>query len=187
MLAREENLADISLREGGMGIYSHQTIVNHNFEQATSWPDSVWTSGRDMSFAKGSHEVLESTWQDLRPEPIPDRAKRTYWMVDSIQTMPQYKFLEGFAMLAGTGTSSRSGGVWAFYDSYSTNPIEGERYSLGVQTSDDFSRKVWLRSFWPTARWTSNGSTAGLPSGCCARPHAPKCLWSTSETWISSA
>ena len=148
VLAREENLADISLREGGMGIYSHQTIVNHNFEQATSWPDSVWTSGRDMSFAKGSHEVLESTWQDLRPEPIPARAKRTYWMVDSIQTMPQYKFLEGFAMLAGTGhivTGPVEFGP--FYDTYSTNPIEGERYSLGVQTSNDFSRKVWLRSF----------------------------------------
>ena len=101
-----------------------------------------------MSFAKGSHEVLESTWQDLRPEPIPDRAKRTYWMVDSIQTMPQYKFLEGFAMLAGTGHIIAGPVEFGpFYDSYSTNPIEGERYSLGVQTSDDFSRKVWLRSF----------------------------------------
>ena len=34
-----------------------------------------------------------------------------------------------------------------FYDTYSTNPIEGERFSLGVQTSNDFSRKLWLRSF----------------------------------------
>ena len=77
VLAREENLADISLREGGMGIYSHQTIVNHNFEQATSWPDSVWTSGRDMSFAKGSHEVLESMWQDLSLIHISEPTRRS--------------------------------------------------------------------------------------------------------------
>ena len=148
VLAREENLADVSLREGGMGIYSHQTIVNTNFTLAESWPDSVWTSPRDMSFAKGSNEVLEEEWRELRPDPLTKRAATTYWMVDTIQHMPQYKFLEGFAMLAGTGYVIQGPiEIGPYFDAFSRNAIEGNRFSLGVQTSNDFSRKVWLRSF----------------------------------------
>ena len=148
VLGRKETLADVSLREGGMGIYSHQVVVNSNFELADAWPDSAWSSPRDMSFAKGSNDVLEQEWQSLREEPLSPRAANTYWMVDSIQGMPQYKFLEGFLMLAGTGYIVRGPlEVGPYYRAYSTNAIEGQRFSLGVQTSNDFSRKVWLRTF----------------------------------------
>ena len=148
VLAREENLADVSLREGGMGIYSHQTIVNTGFEMAERWPNSAWTSSRDMSFAKGSNEVLEEEWQHIRPTPLTPRAANTYWMVDTIQRMPQYKFMEGFAMLAGTGYVIKGPiEIGPYFDAFSRNAVEGNRFSLGVQTSNDFSRTVWLRSF----------------------------------------
>lgn len=163
VLAREENLADISLREGGMGIYSHQTIVHSDFELAQTWPDSVWTSTRDMSFAEGSNDVLESSWKHLRPEPLPRRAAETYAMVDSVQSMPQYSFLEGFLMLAGTGYVVKGPiEVGPYFDAFSTNPLEGSRYSLGLQTSNDFSRKLWLRTFaaygTQDRRWKYGGS-----------------------------
>ncbi|MEY3010642.1 MAG: hypothetical protein RLZZ314_1284 [Bacteroidota bacterium] len=148
VLAREENLADISLREGGMGIYSHQTKVNRDVVMASTWPDSLWSSPRDISFAEGSHALLESTWQTIRPELLPERARRTYAMVDSIQSMRAYKFLEKFLFLGGTGYLIMGPvelGPW--YDTFSTNAIEGDRWSLGIQTSNDFSRKVWLRTF----------------------------------------
>jgi len=148
VLAREENLADVSLREGGMGVYSHQTKVNTDIQHAQAWPDSVWSSRRDISFAKGSHLVLEATWDTLRTEPLTPRAQRTYELVDSIQSMRHYKFLEGFLMLAGTGyvvAGPLEFGPW--YDTYSSNAVEGRRWSLGVQTSNDFSRKLWLRTF----------------------------------------
>ncbi|MDG1674238.1 MAG: DUF5686 family protein [Flavobacteriales bacterium] len=148
VLGREENLADVSLREGGMGIYSHQTVVNTAFELAEAWPDSVWGSARDMSFAKGANDVLEEEWQTLRSEPLTERASTTYWLVDTVQSMPQYKFLEGFLMLAGTGYIVKGPLEFGpYFRAYSTNAIEGQRYSLGVQTSNDFSRKIWLRTF----------------------------------------
>ena len=148
VLAVEENLADVSLREGGMGIYSHQKVINTNFELANSWPDTAWSSARDISFSEGSNEVLETTWRSLRPTPLTPRANQTYWMVDSLQSMPQYRFLEGFLMLAGTGYIVKGPVEFGpYYRAYSSNVVEGRRFSLGVQTSNDFSRKVWLRSF----------------------------------------
>ncbi len=148
VLGREENLADVSLREGGMGIYSHQTVVHTNFELADSWPDSSWSSARDISFAKGSNDVLEQEWKSVRAEPLTPRASRTYWMVDTVQSMRQYKFLEGFLMLAGTGYVVKGPVEFGpYYRAFSRNFVEGERFSLGVQTSNDFSRKIWLRTF----------------------------------------
>ena len=171
VLAREENLADISMREGGMGVYSHQTIVHSDFELANSWPDSVWSSSRDISFEQGSNEVLEPEWKGIRPEPLSSRATTTYWMVDSVQGMTQYKLLEGFLMLAGTGYIVKGPLEFGpYFRAFSRNAIEGNRYSLGIQTSNDFSRKVWLRSFlaygtldqrWKygaSARWVLNKS-----------------------------
>ena len=171
VLAREENLADNSMREGGMGVYSHQTIVHSDFELAASWPDSVWSSPRDISFEQGSNEVLEPEWKGIRPEPLSSRATTTYWMVDSVQGMTQYKLLEGFLMLAGTGYIVKGPLEFGpYFRAFSRNAIEGNRYSLGVQTSNDFSRKVWLRSFlaygtldqrWKygaSARWVLNKS-----------------------------
>ena len=163
ILSREENLADVSLREGGMGLYSHQVVVNSNFQTADAWPDSLWTSARDMSFAKGSNDILEETWHGLRPEPLSARASNTYWMVDSIQDMGQYKFLEGFLMLLGTGYVVKGPiEVGPYFDSFSRNAVEGNRFSLGLQTSNDFSRKVWLRSFLAFGtqdqRWKYGGS-----------------------------
>lgn len=163
VLAREENLADISIREGGMGIYSHQTIINTDFDIAPTWPDSVWTSSRDVTFAEGSHVVLESEWEANRPEPLPKVAANTYWLVDSIQGMPRYNFLKGTAMLMGTGYVVKGPiEVGPYFSAYSQNVLEGNRFSLGLQTSNDFSRKVWLRSFlaYGTAdrRWKYGGS-----------------------------
>ena len=145
-----------------MGIYSHQTIVNSDFDTASAWPDSVDES-RDMSFAKGSNDVLEETWATLRPTPLTPRAANTYWMVDTIKSMPQYKFLEGFAMLAGTGYVIQGPiEIGPYFDAYSRNAIEGNRFSLGIQTSNDFSKKVWLRSFAAYGvldqRWKYGGS-----------------------------
>ena len=76
------------------------------------------------------------------------RATTTYWMVDSVQGMTQYKLLEGFLMLAGTGYIVKGPLEFGpYFRAFSRNAIEGNPYSLGVQTSNDFSRKVWLRSF----------------------------------------
>lgn len=163
ILTEEENLADVSLREGGMGIYSHQKIVNTNYHFAEAWPDSVWTSPRDVSFAEGSNELLEEEWQGIRPDTLTPRAATTYWMVDTIQSMAEYKFIEGLAMLAGTGYVIQGPiEIGPYFDAFSRNAIEGNRFSLGIQTSNDFSREVWLRAFAAYGsmdrRWKYGGS-----------------------------
>ena len=187
VLAREENLADISLREGGMGIYSHQTIVNHNFEQATSWPDSVWTSGRDMSFAKGSHEVLESTWQDLglsRSPPGPNA--RTGWSTP-FKPCRSTSSSKGLPCWPARGTSSQARWSLGLLRHLQHQPDRGRALQLGRANQQRLLPQGvaavvrGLRHVGP--RW----KYGGFAEWVLRKTHAPKCSWSTSETWTSSA
>ena len=84
-------------------------------------------------------------------------------MVDSVQSMGQYKFLEGFLMLLGTGYVVKGPiEIGPYFDAFSQNAVEGNRFSLGLQTSNDFSREVWLQSFLAYGtmdqRWKYGGS-----------------------------
>jgi hypothetical protein len=141
VLTDQNDLVDMAISGSGMGIYGRNALTNYDFEFSDEWPDSVWTSKRNLSFAKGSNEVLEETWVEKRPHPLHDRESTIYHMADSVQSMQQYNFLRGLLYGIGTGyilTDKLEFGAW--YDAYSRNAVEGNRFCLGVQTSNEFSR-----------------------------------------------
>ena len=116
-----------------MGMYVRGTRVNTNFEFSEEWPDSVWSSRRDLSFEKGSNDMLEKEWVLKRPEPLLEKEANIYWMADSVQSMTQYKLIKGLLYGLGTGNVKLGKielGPW--YYAYSNNPIEGNRFRLGV-------------------------------------------------------
>jgi hypothetical protein len=148
VLGRQEDIVDISPTGGGLGFYARATKVNYDFEFAQEWPDSVWVTKRDLSFAEGSNDVLEEIWEEKRPETLLTRESSIYHMADSVTSMPQFKLLSGLLYGLGSGFVQFDKfelGPW--YDSYSRNAVEGHRIGLGVQTSNDFSRTLWLSTF----------------------------------------
>ena len=141
VLVKQEDVMDMALSGSGMGIYGRNTVVNTDFEFAKEWPDSVWSSRRDLSFAKGSNEMLEKDWATKRPEPLLAKESHVYWMADSVESMGQYKFIKGFLYGLGSGTviiGKIELGPW--YYTYSRNLVEGHRIRLGAETSNKFSR-----------------------------------------------
>ena len=141
VLTEQNDLIDMSISGSGLGVYGRNSLTNYDFEFSDEWPDSVWTSKRNLSFAEGSNEVLEEIWAEKRPAPLHVRESTIYHMADSVQSMPQYNFLRGLLYGIGTGcilTDKLEFGAW--YDAYSRNDVEGNRFCLGVQTSNEFSR-----------------------------------------------
>lgn len=145
---KEQQIADISMTGGSMGMYARSTNVYHDFEIAESWDDSVWTKRSDITFKKGSNDVLESEWKNIRPQALEEREGDIYFMADSVESMPQYKFLKSFLYGLGSGYVQSNKLEWGpWYDSYSRNAVEGHRFSLGLQTSNDFSRTFMPRVY----------------------------------------
>jgi len=148
VLIQREEVMDVSLSGGSMGIYGRSTVVNTDFEFAEEWPDSVWTSRRDLSFEKGSNEVLEQAWSSKRPEPLLLKESNIYLMADSVQSMRQYKFIKGFLFGLGSGNLMIGNielGPW--YYTYSQNLVEGHRIRLGASTSNKFSRTFMPKAY----------------------------------------
>ena len=148
VLIQREEVMDVSLSGGSMGIYGRSTVVNTDFEFAEEWPDSVWTSRRDLSFQKGSNEVLEQAWSSKRPEPLLLKESNIYLMADSVQSMRQYKFIKGFLFGLGSGNLMIGNielGPW--YYTYSQNLVEGHRIRLGASTSNKFSRTFMPKAY----------------------------------------
>lgn len=144
----DEQIVDVSLTGGSMGMYARSTNTFYDFEIAEAWDDSVWTSKRDLSFASGSNDVLEEEWQTIRPTGLSEREGDIYFMADSVQSMPRYKVLKSLLYGLGSGYVQMGKlelGPW--FDSYSRNAVEGNRFSLGLQTSNDFSRKFMPRVY----------------------------------------
>ena len=148
LLVRQEDVMDMAITNGGLGIYGRTTNVYSDFEFAQKWPKEVWTSKRDMSFAEGSNEVLEEEWVNLRPEPLLLKETNIYEMADSVTSMKQYKFLTGLIYGLASGNMLIGNielGPW--YYSYSRNAVEGNRWRLGIETSNDFSRTFLPKAF----------------------------------------
>ena len=148
IIIKQEDIIDLSMTGSSMGMYVRGTRINTDFEFSEQWPDSVWSSRRDLSFDKGSNDMLEKEWVLKRPEPLLEKESNIYWMADSIQSMTQYKLIKGLLYGLGSGNVKLGKielGPW--YYAYSNNPIEGNRFRLGVETSNDFSRTFLPKAF----------------------------------------
>ena len=148
VLIKREEVMDLSLSRSSMGLYGRSTVINTDFEFAQEWPDSVWTSRRDLSFAKGSNVVLEQAWASKRPNPLLKKESNIYLMADSVQSMRQYKFIKGFLFGLGSGNLAVGNielGPW--YYTYSKNLVEGHRIRLGASTSNKFSRTFMPKAY----------------------------------------
>jgi len=148
VLVKREEVLDVSLSGSSMGLYGRTTVVNTDFEFAEEWPDSVWTSRRDLSFEKGSNVVLEQEWASKRPNPLLEKESNIYLMADSVQSMRQYKFIKGFLFGLGSGNLMIGNielGPW--YYAYSRNLVEGHRIRLGASTSNKFSKTFMPKAY----------------------------------------
>jgi hypothetical protein len=142
MMAHESMLIDMSVTDRIVGAYLRRSINFSESAWADAWPDTVWTGGRDMVFAINSKGLNEAQWSTLRTEPLLSREQRVYEMVDSIQSMPAYRWVKKLGYLGATGYVSTGPLEWgAWWSAYTQNPTEGTRYRLDLRTSNAFSKR----------------------------------------------
>ncbi len=141
-LKRDELTLDISLAEGGLGIYAHRNNIldNHSFSQ----PD-------DLSVYDGIGSIIESEdayvqnddyWKAERLEALTEKEEGIYKMIDTLVTVPSYKRFVLATKIVATGYIPAGrvdiGDLGAFI---SRNDVEGWRLRFGGETSHSNSSK----------------------------------------------
>ena len=136
LLEKQESLIDLNLTGGAVGKYAKVSSSYYNFESSRVFKPEDWTSDRDLSFDETEGPMSEEFWNEVRPDSLLPRELEVIEMVDSIQSSTNYKLINGFISTLTLGYIPI--GPFEFgkvFNMYSTNDVEGSRFSLGITTS----------------------------------------------------
>ena len=95
-----------------------------------------------VKVAEDASKMDDSYWDSARPEPLSEKEKEVYEMVDKIKTVPMYRTLYDIVYTAVNGYYEIGKiGIGPYFKLLSHNNMEGTRLQFGIRTSKDFSLK----------------------------------------------
>ena len=150
MCAKDKIIVDfISPKKGQRpGLIARKTTSYQNILPNNARIDTVFKDQLDIVVADNAYLIADSSWNNLRPEKLSKNELQIYKMIDTIQTLPAYKFYSNIVTTLGSGffpTPHIEIGPW--YNLWSNNIVEGYRFGLGLQTPNSFSKKVMLTGY----------------------------------------
>jgi len=127
------------------GFFGHRTsrYYGHVFDQPMT--SEFYTTPTEVIVLPEAYNRDDTWWGEFRPDTLNNVEKQIYRMVDSVKSVPAYKYYEKAGYLIGTGYyiagKFEIGPVFKFF---SFNSLEGARFRLGGRTSNDFSKRIML-------------------------------------------
>lgn len=148
MITRDELVVDFNLADKTMGFYGRKTTTYDDFVINRPREDVFYRGLSDVIVADDASDKDSTYWNERRHIELTANEQSVYAMVDSIQTIPQFRtiadiitlFVSGYKVLGPVE-------IGPYYTLYSFNPVEGNRFRLGGRTSNDFSTKVMLEGY----------------------------------------
>ncbi|MCB0551881.1 MAG: carboxypeptidase-like regulatory domain-containing protein, partial [Phaeodactylibacter sp.] len=145
---KKKMVVDFTPTEGAPGMIARRTETFREF--VSGQPDTrQHYREKDPFYVYEKVEVdSDSFWAEVRHEPLSKTEAAVYSMVDSIQNVPLYKTYVEIIEIVFIGYFELGPVEIGPYSSlYSTNPVEGDRFRIGMRTSDQFSEEVRLGGY----------------------------------------
>ncbi|WP_170227020.1 DUF5686 and carboxypeptidase-like regulatory domain-containing protein [Luteibaculum oceani] len=148
MLTKDKLVVDFALGEKTMGLYGRKTSTYKNHKVNEELPDEFYNTVNQVEVEKGAREKGEDYWQLHRHEELDKNEKAIYFMVDSLKEVPTFQTYLDIVNIVFTGYKVVGNFEFGpYYSLYSFNPVEGNRFKLGVRTSNDFSTRVAFSTY----------------------------------------
>jgi hypothetical protein len=147
MMTLDESVVDVNPLESDKqkGIYGRKITSYKNFTINKEIPDSVFDGAENITVAENAREFKSSYWDTARHVTLTEKEKKIYHMIDTVKDLPIMKTYVDFIQTITTGYKILGPIEIGPYSSlYSYNLIEGHRVSIGMQTSNYFSKKIML-------------------------------------------
>ncbi len=148
MMVLDETIADINPLESNKqkGFYGRKTTSYKDFVINKPREESFYNEGNNILVNDGAQDKTDDFWQDKRHVKLSDKENKIYHMIDTIKDLPVIKTYIDVIQTLVTGYKILGPIEIGPYSSiYSKNPIEGHRFSLGLQTSNDFSKRIMFK------------------------------------------
>lgn len=148
MLTEDHLIIDFNITKKTMGFFGRKTSTHRNFVINQAREDKFYTGLTDVIVAEDANDKDAEFWQSRRHVELTESEVAVYNMVDSLQTIPQFRTVADLITLFISGYKVI--GLFEFgpyYTLYSFNPIEGNRVRLGGRTSNAFSKRLMIEGY----------------------------------------
>ncbi|MFZ5554884.1 MAG: DUF5686 family protein [Bacteroidota bacterium] len=148
MLSNDYLLVDFNLTDKQMGMYGRKTTSYRQHVINKPKDDEFYAGANNIIVADDAEEKDNTYWDTVRHDTLSENEKAIYYMMDTIQNIPQVKsFVEVVGMLI-SGYKVFGKVEWGpYFSTYSFNRIEGSRFRFGGRTSNEFSRKIEFNGY----------------------------------------
>lgn len=124
-----------------MGVYGRKTASYNHFKINQPQPDNFYSLTNNLKVADDAFNKNEKFWNAARHDTLSKNEKQIYKMVDTLQTLRAYKTWIDVIQIFATGYKIQGNfELGPYYNIYSYNSIEGNRFRLGGRTSNKFSK-----------------------------------------------
>lgn len=131
-----------------MGIYGRKTADYSNFKINPDHPEKFYSLTKNLVVDDDAFKKNEAYWEEHRHDTLSKNEKQIYHMVDTLQTIPAYKNWVDVLQIFVTGYKVKGNFEYGpYYNMYSTNEIEGNRFRFGGRTSNQFSKWYELSGY----------------------------------------
>jgi hypothetical protein len=147
MMVLDETIADINPLESDKqkGFYGRKTTSYKNFVINKPREDEFY-KGTDILVLDSVQNKSSEFWDEKRHIQLTEKENKIYHMIDTVKNLPIVKTYIDVIQTLVTGYKILGPVELGPYSSiYSFNPIEGHRFSAGIQTSNEFSTQIMLK------------------------------------------
>ncbi len=147
MLTNEKLIADVRLTQDTklIGLYGRKSSSRKNFIVNTKRPPDFYKSDNTVEILEGANNKTKEEWSELRHSALNLNEHGIGLMIDSLNHTPFFVTLKKLTYFASTGYfplgKIELGSVFSLI---SSNPVEKYRVSMGLRTSNDFSKRIEL-------------------------------------------
>ena len=151
MLTRESFTVDANLLQKSkrvLGIYGHKTTTYRNFVFNTPDENKLYNLPIDNTVKEDAYNKSDLFWEQNRHEVLDKKENGIYKMVDSIKKVPMFKTYYNIGQLIATSYYIHKNIEWGpWFETYSFNGIEGNRFQIGGRTSNKFSTTIMPEAY----------------------------------------
>lgn len=141
-------------KKSTMGIYGRKTASYNNFKINQPKNDRFYSLTENLKVADDAFNKSENYWEQHRHDTLGKNEKQIYHMVDTLQTLPAYRTWIDVIQLFATGYKVKGNFEYGpYYNIFSFNKIEGNRFRIGGRTSNKFSKWYELSGYVAYGTW----------------------------------
>jgi hypothetical protein len=148
MLKKDQLLIDFEVDKNSLGIYGRKTTSYKNIIVDKPRPESFFINSDDIVVSDSAQQYDDSFWEKARHEKLSESESNIYHMVDTLKEVPVFKTFVDIMKTAITGYYQWGKiEIGPYFNFYSFNAVEGNRFRIGMRTSSDFSRNIELGAY----------------------------------------